>query len=49
MIGRLLLMLLIIRYTYFYIPNNTLEVKYGNVSEFVILFRLLTNKVNKKI
>ncbi|XP_046452807.1 uncharacterized protein LOC124200581 [Daphnia pulex] len=32
------------KYTYFYIPNNTLEVKYGNVSEFVILFRLLTNK-----
>jgi hypothetical protein len=43
-------MLLIIRYTYFYIPNNTLEViKYGNVSEFVILFRLLSNKVNKKL
>jgi hypothetical protein len=36
------------RFTYLYVPNNTLGAKYENMSEIAILLSLLNNKVKKK-
>jgi hypothetical protein len=36
------------RFTYLYIPNNTLGAKYENMSEIAILLSLLNNKVKKQ-
>jgi hypothetical protein len=35
------------RFTYLYVPNNTLGAKYENMSEIAILLSLLNNKVKK--